>query len=628
MSSPYVYDALQENHIRLLSVTADDSATHGIVLDLRQIVLGDAEYTALSYTWGRPEPLSMDPSFDEDKTYELRCGSGFVTVRQNLFDFLQQAKAFDYPLPLLWIDALCINQEDLKEKSKQVLSMTNIYASAQHVWIWLGAREPTKGAQQILDDFIPAILQHDFDFLYQDPYLVIPNRSCEKVIEETVGPDKWSIWPNFWREYVDLLQRCWFTRGWTIQEVVREDISNIMVFFGPRKYPWEKLFGFLKAVRKFGWTNAQYEHRETGHIYGFRNSVTRTLVDSTIRTKSILYEAETPVQQWYAKLLEIIQFLARFEVSDDRDKIFAYLGLLWQSAPPELELSFTPDYSLSIEQTYVKFTEVLVREMYHLDVLSMAGNQNECEHKKTPSWVPDYTRHVDIIQIVRDCRADCTCGIGMPAVDGDRLRLYGTCLTTVGDVVPLNESPEFMIYFLDMCQRPQHDYKTVSSMPKALWYILTESVLDLRRNWETQFRRWLSWKYLVMVRLVDAETERGADICGYMRRTLNDLYPEKFDFDQIQQGYEALRNEKRAYYIMAQRRLYTTTDGYLGAGPDRIQPGDEVWILDKGRVPYLLRRNTNYETYRLVGESVVHGVRVEELLTEDCMPRFKPVVLV
>jgi hypothetical protein len=38
----------------------------------------------------------------------------------------------------LWIDALCINQEDIAERNVQVQRMGNIYQTAKGVLIWLG----------------------------------------------------------------------------------------------------------------------------------------------------------------------------------------------------------------------------------------------------------------------------------------------------------------------------------------------------------------------------------------------------------------------------------------------------------------------------------------------------------
>ncbi|KAK3987709.1 heterokaryon incompatibility, partial [Cladorrhinum sp. PSN332] len=43
-----------------------------------------------------------------------------------------------YAERLLWIDAICINQNDLEEKARQVQSMVKVHASAARVVIWLG----------------------------------------------------------------------------------------------------------------------------------------------------------------------------------------------------------------------------------------------------------------------------------------------------------------------------------------------------------------------------------------------------------------------------------------------------------------------------------------------------------
>ena len=42
----------------------------------------------------------------------------------------------------LWIDAICLNQEDDEEKSKQVPRMSDIYSLAEEVIFWLGRNPP------------------------------------------------------------------------------------------------------------------------------------------------------------------------------------------------------------------------------------------------------------------------------------------------------------------------------------------------------------------------------------------------------------------------------------------------------------------------------------------------------
>ena len=46
---------------------------------------------------------------------------------------------------MLWVDALCINQQDIPERNDQVKKMCRIYSKASCVLIWLGAESKTSG---------------------------------------------------------------------------------------------------------------------------------------------------------------------------------------------------------------------------------------------------------------------------------------------------------------------------------------------------------------------------------------------------------------------------------------------------------------------------------------------------
>ncbi len=80
-------------------------------------------YTALSYTWG-PVSQSQDILLD---------GHVFV-VRQNLWDFLHIARQ-NYPGIAFWIDAVCINQDDIQERNQQVSLMSTIYGYAARTFV-------------------------------------------------------------------------------------------------------------------------------------------------------------------------------------------------------------------------------------------------------------------------------------------------------------------------------------------------------------------------------------------------------------------------------------------------------------------------------------------------------------
>lgn len=73
-------------------------------------------YYAVSYTWGTPGLFQ-----------EIKLGGVAHSIQANLFDFLQQLR-LTYAAVTLWVDALCINQNDILEKNIQVPLMGLIYS--------------------------------------------------------------------------------------------------------------------------------------------------------------------------------------------------------------------------------------------------------------------------------------------------------------------------------------------------------------------------------------------------------------------------------------------------------------------------------------------------------------------
>jgi hypothetical protein len=90
----------------------------------------EAEFTAASYEWGAP-----------NSTESFTIHGQETILRRNLFDFLKSltglANADTKPL-LYWIDSICINQDDQKEKTDQIELLRDIYSSASSVLSWLG----------------------------------------------------------------------------------------------------------------------------------------------------------------------------------------------------------------------------------------------------------------------------------------------------------------------------------------------------------------------------------------------------------------------------------------------------------------------------------------------------------
>jgi hypothetical protein len=120
----YVYAALEARRIRLLNISSIDDR---LVYSLSAANLDQhPPFVALSCTWdGQPR--------DQD----LICDGSTLEVSKNVSTVLPYL--FQYFGPVnLWIDAVCINQDDESEKNIQVPMMHEIYANTSRAIIWLG----------------------------------------------------------------------------------------------------------------------------------------------------------------------------------------------------------------------------------------------------------------------------------------------------------------------------------------------------------------------------------------------------------------------------------------------------------------------------------------------------------
>jgi len=139
-SHAYQYHTLNPaTSLRLLDILPAANSNSPIRIHLRHTTVDAGEpYEALSYTWG----LTSDP-----QTLHVVCdgdegdSGATLSVTQNCFAALHRLR-----LPetrrVLWVDAICINQGDVTERSQQVGLMGRIYHGAEQVLIWLGAGTP------------------------------------------------------------------------------------------------------------------------------------------------------------------------------------------------------------------------------------------------------------------------------------------------------------------------------------------------------------------------------------------------------------------------------------------------------------------------------------------------------
>ncbi|KAL5380794.1 hypothetical protein DPSP01_007595 [Paraphaeosphaeria sporulosa] len=183
---------------------------NGVKLDevLKSSRLGKKEpYHALSWRWGD----------EDDGKYAI-----MIKRKGNLFK-KRVSRTLGLALKflrlkedrVLWIDAICIDQKNLEERSFQVSLMSLVYTGAKEICVWLGEDDDdSTQAIQFVKDEISQL--KDFDKL------------C---IDQQHSPK--------WKALLGLMQRDWFSRRWVVQEIALAEKAQ--VYCGPDQIPWVDL---------------------------------------------------------------------------------------------------------------------------------------------------------------------------------------------------------------------------------------------------------------------------------------------------------------------------------------------------------------------------------------------------
>lgn len=132
----FTYDALPDaaTYIRLIEIHHADRDDGEIEIGISNWPLTEVpKYQAVSYTWG--EATTTVP-------ISIRGCTGTLNVRQSCADVLRQAYCFKAEnSAYIWVDAICINQEDNVEKSSQVAMMGDIFENAECVLACVGMHD-------------------------------------------------------------------------------------------------------------------------------------------------------------------------------------------------------------------------------------------------------------------------------------------------------------------------------------------------------------------------------------------------------------------------------------------------------------------------------------------------------
>ncbi|KAL5318093.1 hypothetical protein ACEPPN_015197 [Leptodophora sp. 'Broadleaf-Isolate-01'] len=364
------------------------------------------DFVALSYTWGPKEPpiqvLMYDASPTGGKTVQT------VQITENLAHSLDELISFAAERPL-WIDAICINQENEEEKSWQVALMRYIYSSASSVFIWLGPDEEDGGSALARLDEVgrqvyhePWLVKFEVDYWYsmyagqEFPSEVFSSlfhfHGDDKTLEQLIGEHSVSNQVNasipFSRTKI-LLQRPWWQRIWVLQEVVLPIMDSkthrgakardVVFACGTSRSCLLHLAPALTLFRL-------HELASTGTLYFVENNTTVRWIDPRpfLMLSARVWGRRISLTQLLMSTSRYTSANQRLCSSDARDRIFGLLGICSDAD----QLGIFPDYTISCTRLYTQVAATLIRN-YSLD--TVLNSHFPKMMVELPSWVPDWS---------------------------------------------------------------------------------------------------------------------------------------------------------------------------------------------------------------------------------------------
>lgn len=609
--------------MRLLELEPRSSTD--IHIQLKHVKLGEhPDFEALSYSWGTD--LSKVP---------IWCNQRKFSIPRSLWVALNRLrKPHSGQSRLLWADAICINQDDMEEKTAQVQLMRQIYGAAKLVIVWLG--EEAEGSHEAMQ-MVKNVGEGIWQFSSENQSMLTTRKRHQELVLARLPALTASTWATYWA----LLRRSWYSRVWIIQEVASAEA--VLVVCGADEVLWRDFWNVGCHICQLGF-----------HIY-FPTQV------SYLAELMVVGNAKETFQRNLRRpLIEMLFLFRNFQATDPRDKIFALYGVLHNDCRAG---AIQPDYGLNPEDVFRKTTISILDAECNLDILSGPVNGYvDPTNNQSPSWVACWTMKdtpspLTYQHIGRDPQFQASASSQynprfledqrIMEVDGFILDTITCVAQPATPVQPPTGNFAWMKRFSSECRfhklfldwelvvkaRSKGIYFSGEDMVEVYWQTLLggfTAFTDLNTNfgnpeadaktfYRTLFERWdgkhrfylylhktFHWlpgvDYLCCgVRLISGFGNILLHSVNYVlgRRIITAPGPQFSEYN----------------YPATWRRAFRTEGGYVGLAPRFADVGDKIAILKGGRVAYALRPVST--RWRLLGDAYVHGVMRGEAFKEE-----------
>jgi hypothetical protein len=561
-------------------------------------------YEAISYCWGNATQIGC-----------IKCGDSTLEVTTTVIEALRHLRRSEGRPRLLWIDQVCINQQDARERSYQVSIMRQIYYTAFRTILWLGVANDTT---EMAFHSVPRLAQVRASLVASKvTYVRTPN---SKSLLEQYGLPEITDQDKELSAFVQLLQQPWFERVWVIQEVAISKSS--VVTQGSFETPWKDFAAAVYLLSELGLTPSL-------------NSLD-THIANVVFTESVRRRIE--LDQPY-KLRDLMILFRFAKATDARDKIYGVLNL--SDAFLHATMAPTISYEHSVSDTYRLWTMYMIRSENSLEVLSAANRYKSSVAGVAYSWVPDWNTTDDSIsnhlsawpseyfratassEMDLEFRNNETV-LGLHGHVVDRIDAVGAILSNKAGATIFGSESCALVYTLN---RVWMSWEATTRFDKVPLYSPTgETMRDA--FWQT---------------VSFGEDGYGPDEKEHGRADFDDFFAglrkpmlllERFQIHRSRHLWVAFwammlilralfsRDKPRSirpFTLHCEqtgwRRAIRTQSGYIGLAVHCAEVGDQVALFKGSRMPLVVRQDS--DDWRLIGDSYVHGIMHGEAWQED-----------
>jgi Heterokaryon incompatibility protein (HET) len=563
-------------------------------------------FEALSYCWGRT-----------NVTNTIFVHGKSLRISPNLEQALRHLRMRNSQRSL-WIDAICINQTDIPEKNKQVPKMRQIYKHASEVLVWIGRDHEPEDTNLTWN---PAIWGDEF---------TIPGKGTSETTQQAFEfantlAKMFQLHPferNFdglflpilktRDNYVTLsrlLKREWFRRLWTIQEVVLA--KKCKVICGYQSLPWKTL---EEATQGITFRVDQFDALNCFYYTGLGHDNIRRITQCRLN-RSILPILQNTQASTF--------FYQGVQYSDARDRLFGLMGMVDGGE------DIKPDYTQDYKEVYRSWVVRHIVRTQSLDVLSLCAD--ETQHN-FPSWVPDLTQ---------PSGCDNPLFYIMHAIrDSSHLTLKAHLYNASGNAntrARFTETPDpssagslIRVLRPTLCVKAIHIEKIIGITPEladSIYDMDPQLLADLQQKMKEIEDRVIAVQYLRPnpVSLSKIYEEFGTTLFRGNSHPLDSISPaERYERWRGRAGaFDILPGSReeilfKVFYKLLQNHLlkaqiFFTESGIFGlvSANCHIRDGDDVYILEGGKTPFILREE-GLGKHRLMGPCYLYGAMAGE----------------